>query len=97
LVIVAVILASAAMKAVGPVVVGGRELPPRASAVLTLFAPALLAALLVTQTFGQDEGLVLDERVIGVGVAAVALALRAPLLVVIVLAAVATALARAFV
>lgn len=45
--IVAVALASAAIKAAGPVLVGGRELPPRANAVIALLAPALLAALVV--------------------------------------------------
>ncbi len=95
--IVAVALASAAIKAAGPVLVGGRELPPRAVAVIALLAPALLAALIVTETFGEDGNLVLDERAVGVAVAAAALALRAPMLLAIALAAVTTALVRAFV
>ena len=94
--IVAVALANAAIKAVGPVLVGGRDLPPRAVAVITLLAPALLAALVVTETFGEDQHLVLDERAIGVAVAGLALALRAPVLLAVALAAAATALARAF-
>ena len=92
--IVAVTLASAAIKAAGPVLVGGRELPPRVNAVIALLAPALLAALVVTETFGDDGHLVLDERALGVGVAAVALALRAPVLLAVALAALVTALAR---
>ncbi len=95
--ILAVALASAAIKAAGPVLVGGRELPPRAVAVIALLAPALLAALVVTETFGDDGHLVLDERAVGVAVAAAALALRAPMLLAIALAAVTTALVRAFV
>jgi branched-subunit amino acid transport protein len=94
--IVAVTLASAAIKAAGPILVGGRELPPRVSAVIALLAPALLAALVVTETFGDDSHLVLDERALGVGVAAVALALRAPVLLAVALAALVTALARLF-
>ena len=94
---VAVALASAAIKAAGPVLVGGRELPPRAVAVIALLAPALLSALVITETFGEDQHLVLDERAVGVAVAAIALALRAPVLLAIVLAAVSTALVRAFV
>ena len=94
--IVAVALASAAIKAMGPVLVGGRELPPRASAVIALLASALLAALVVTETFGEDGHLVLDERALGVGVAAVALALRAPVLLAVALAALVTALVRLF-
>ena len=95
--IVAVALASAAIKAAGPVLVGGQELPPRATAVIALLAPALLAALVVTETFGEDGHLVLDERAVGVGVAAIALALRAPVLLAIALATLTTALVRAFV
>ncbi len=94
--IVAVTLASAAIKAAGPVLVGGRELPPQVNAVIALLAPALLAALVVTETFGEDGHLVLDERALGVGVVAVALALRAPVLLAVALAALVTALARLF-
>jgi branched-subunit amino acid transport protein len=95
-VIVAVTLASAAIKAAGPVLSGGREFPPRVNAVIALLTPALLTALVVTGTFGEGGRLALDERALGVGVAAVALALRAPVLVAVVLAAVVTALARLF-
>jgi len=95
--IVAVALASAAIRAAGPMLVGGRELPPGANAVVALLAPALLAALVVTETFGEDGRLVLDERAIGVAVGALALALRAPVLLAVALTALATALARAFV
>ena len=95
-VILAVTLASAAIKAAGPVLVGGRELPSRMNAVIALLAPALLAALVVTETFGDDGHLVLDEKAFGVGVAAVALALRAPVLLAVALAALVTALARLF-
>jgi uncharacterized membrane protein len=95
--IVAVAVASAAIKAAGPVLVGGKELPPRAISVIALLAPALLAALVVTETFGEDRQLVLDERAIGVAVGGVALALRVPVLGAVALAAVTTALVRAFV
>jgi uncharacterized membrane protein len=93
--IIAVALANAAIKAAGPVLVGGRDLPPRVVAVIALLAPALLAALVVTETFGEDRHLVLDERAIGVAVAGFMLALRAPVLIAVALAAVATALTRA--
>jgi uncharacterized membrane protein len=94
--IIAVALANAAIKAAGPVLVGGRDLPPRVVAVIALLAPALLAALVVTETFAEEQHLVLDERAIGVAVAGLALALRAPVLIAVALAAVATALTRAF-
>lgn len=96
IVIVALALANAAIKAAGPVLVGGRDLHPRAVAVIALLAPALLAALVVTETFGEEQHLVLDEKAIGVAVAGLALALRAPVLVAVALAAVTTALTRTF-
>jgi branched-subunit amino acid transport protein len=86
--------ATVAIKALGPVMLGGRELPPRLLGVVELLAPAVLAALVVVQVFGADRRLVLDERVVGLLAGAVAVALRAPILVVVVAAAAATALVR---
>lgn len=83
-----------AFRAAGPVFAGGRELPPRLAGVVDLLAPVLLAALVVTQVFGGDRELVVDERAVGVGAAAAAFAARAPVLVGVVLAAAGTALAR---
>jgi branched-subunit amino acid transport protein len=90
----AVTVATVAIKAAGPILVGGRELPARVNDVIALLTPALLAALVVTETFGEDGHLALNERALGVGVAAIAIALRAPVLLAVVLAALATALAR---
>ena len=83
-------------KASGPVLLGGRELPPRALALVEVLAPAMLAALVVTQTVGGDRELVLDERLAGVAAGAVAIWLRAPLIVVMVVAAATAALIRLF-
>ncbi len=83
-----------AFKAAGPILLGGRELPERLAAAFELLAPSVLAALVVTQAFAEDGKLVMDETLVGVGVAAVAVRLRAPLIVVMVLAAVSTALVR---
>jgi len=89
-------VATAAIRASGPVLLGGRELPPRAQGVIALVAPALLAALIVVETVGAPEGgsLELDARVIGVGAAAVALRFGATMLPVVAIAAIATAAAR---
>ena len=84
-----------ALKALGPALLGTRPFPVQVVGVLAVLAPTLLAALVVTQTVGGPDGLALDARLAGVGVAAVAVALRAPLLVVVVGAAVATAAVRA--
>ena len=83
-----------AFKASGPVLLGGRTLPPRASAVVEVLAPAMLAALVVTQTVGGDRELVFDARLVGVAAGGVAVWLRAPLLAVMVVAAAAAALVR---
>ena len=83
-------------KASGPVLLGGRELPPRALAVVEVLAPAMLAALVVTQTVGGDREIVFDERIVGVAAGAVAIWLRAPLIVVMVVAAAVAALIRLF-
>jgi branched-subunit amino acid transport protein len=94
-VVLAVGAATVAIKALGPAVLGGRELPGPLTAVFFLLAPALLAALVVTQAVGGDRELVFDERLLGLGAAAAAIALRAPLLAVVVVAAAVTAAARA--
>ena len=94
LVVAAVGAATIGIKSAGPVLLGGRPLPPRLVAVVRLLAPALLAALVVTQTVVSGDRLVLDARLAGVAVAAVALVLRAPLLLVVVLAAASTAILR---
>jgi branched-subunit amino acid transport protein len=83
------------IKATGPVLLGGRELPARLVGVVGLLAPAVLAALVVTQVFADDRALVLDTRVVGLGAAVVAVIARAPMIVTIVVAAGATALVRA--
>ena len=67
---------------------------PVAQRIAELLPIALLAALVVVQVFGGTRELVLDARVVGLGVAVVALVLRAPFLVVVAAAAVAAALVR---
>jgi uncharacterized membrane protein len=89
-------VATAMIRAAGPVLVGGRDLHPRLFGVVALLAPALLAALVVTETFGRPDGtLEIDERAAGVAAAGAALAVRAPILAVIAIAAAVTALLRA--
>ena len=87
--------AAMVMKATGPVVVGGRELPPRVAELVAALAPALLAAFVVTGTFASERSLVFDERALGLGAAAVCMWLKTPLLVAVAAAALVTALARA--
>ena len=67
----------------------------RVARVTTLIPVAMLASLVVVQTVGAGQAVVIDARVVGVAVAAVALVLRAPFLVVVVLAGVTAAALRA--
>jgi len=84
-----------ALKATGPVLLGGKPLPERFTGVVGLLGPALLAALVAIGTFADGQHLVLDGRVLGVGAAAVAIRFRAPVLLVVIIAAAVTATARA--
>jgi branched-subunit amino acid transport protein len=81
-------------KAAGPLLLAGRMLPARLTSAFELLAPSLLAALVVTQSVGGKDGIVLDARLVGLGAAVGAIWLRAPLIVVVLVAALATALAR---
>jgi branched-subunit amino acid transport protein len=94
IVIAVVGVATMAFKASGPVLLGRRELPPRVSSVVEVLAPAMLAALVVTQTVGGDREIVLDERLAGVVVGGVAVWLRAPLIAVMAVAGATAALIR---
>ena len=87
-------LATAALKIAGPLALGGRPLPARALTIVELLASALLAALVVVETFGKGRSLTLDARALGVAFAAVALWRRAPMTVVVLGAAAVTAIAR---
>ncbi len=75
------------MKAFGPMVSAGRELPPTLQRLTDLVPAAMLAALVATQTVVSDTGLGVDARVGGVAAAAVAVALRAPFAAVVVIGA----------
>ena len=82
LLIGALVLITAAIKAVGPVFVGGRELPGWFSGVVALMAPALLAALVVTSVLADGKRLAVGADTVGVAVATVLLLFRVPLVVV---------------
>jgi branched-subunit amino acid transport protein len=94
--IVGLALATAVIKGLGPVIFGGRDLPKLLARTIPLLAAALLAALVVVETFGgSGQTVTLDARAGGLAVALVAVTLRAPLVVVVLCSAVATALLRA--
>jgi Branched-chain amino acid transport protein (AzlD) len=93
--IIALALATAALKLAGPVILRGRPLPVPAMRIVGLLASALLAALVVVETFGKGRSLTLDARALGVAFAAVVLARRGPLTVAVIGAAAVAALVRA--
>jgi branched-subunit amino acid transport protein len=91
-IVVAVVgAATIVLKASGPVLIGRRGLPPKIQSVVDLLAPVMLIALVVTQTFGGDEEITVDARVVGVGAAVVAIWLRAHVIVAMAVAAAVTA------
>ena len=71
----------------------GTRAPELAGRTVSYLAPAVLAALVVTQTVAGRRSIVFDARLAGLAAGAIAIALRAPLLVVVVVAA-AAAIAR---
>ncbi len=79
---------------------GGLSVPaavlehPVVERVADLLPVALLAALIAVQVFADGQALVVDARLVGLGVAVVALVLRAPFIVVVLAAALAAALVR---
>lgn len=67
---------------------------PRAARTAELTTVALLSALIVVQTAGVGQGLVIDARLPAVAVAAVLFALKVPFVLVIIAAAACAALLR---
>jgi hypothetical protein len=89
-------IAVLALKLVGyviPASVLEKPMPARIAGLLTV---ALLSALIVVQTLGAGQAIVVDARVPALIVAAALLAVRAPFIVVVAAAAVTAALIRAF-
>ncbi|HEY9556972.1 MAG TPA: AzlD domain-containing protein [Acidimicrobiales bacterium] len=84
-----------AFKVLGLVVLGGRRLPPPLERCLALIPAALLAALVVKDTFSVGQHLQVDARAAGIAAAVIAAWRNAPLIVVIVLGAGVTAAVRA--
>jgi branched-subunit amino acid transport protein len=88
---------TAAIRASGPVLLGGRRPPERVQGAVALLAPALLAALVVVETVGAPAGgsLEPDARLAGVGAAAVMITAGRSMIPVVTVAAAVTALVRA--
>lgn len=84
--------ATLAFKIVGPLAAGRFDLSPALARAAELLPTALIAGLVVTQTFDGGPG---DAKVFGVLAAALAVALRAPFALVVLTGAVTAAGLRA--
>ncbi len=83
-----------AMKAAGPMVLGGRPLPSWFSATVALLAPALLAALVVTHALANGRHLAVGANTAGVVASAFVMARTGSVPWCVVSAAAVTALLR---
>jgi len=93
--VIVVGVVSIVIKASGPVVLGERRLPRRVEGVVDLLAPAVLAALVVTQAFASDRDVVVDGRAAGLAAAGAVVAVRGHMLLAALAAAIVTASLRA--
>ena len=88
-------LVTAAIKAFGPIALGHRDLPRWFNDVISLMAPALLAALVVTAALADGDRLAVGADTAGVAVAGVALWRGANVIAGVAIAAAVTAGLRA--
>lgn len=84
-----------AIKAAGPVALGGRQLPEIFTRAILFLAPALLSALVCVTAFAEGNDLGMGADTVGVAVAGVALWRGASVPLGVLLAAGTTALLRA--
>jgi branched-subunit amino acid transport protein len=84
-----------AIKAAGPVALGGRELPTWFTSVVILLSQALLAALVATQAFAQGDHLALDADTAGVAAGGLVIWRTGSIIACVLLAAAVTAAVRA--
>jgi branched-subunit amino acid transport protein len=96
-VVLGLVVVCVALRAVGPAVLGDRELPAPVRRVVTVLAPALLAGLVITEIGGERWTGLDPAMVAGVLVAGGARLVRVPALIAVVIGAAAAAGIRGFV
>jgi branched-subunit amino acid transport protein len=84
-----------AIKAAGPIALGGRDLPRWFASIVALMAPALLAALVATHSLATGHRLTIGPPTAGVLVSALVMKLTGSIAWCVISAAVVTALLRA--
>lgn len=67
LLILGLMVTTIVVKAFGPVLFGGRELPPGFTRVIACMAPALLTALVLASLFRDGQELGVGAEAVGVG------------------------------
>ena len=95
LTILGLVVATVAIKAFGPVLFGGRELPNAFIQVISCMAPALLAALVLTSLFADGQRLTAGAQTLGVAVGGVLLLSRRSIVLAVFAAVLVTAALRA--
>ena len=90
----AVVAATWAMKACGPIALGNRQLPRAAHGAVTIMAPTLLAALIVIELGGPGWTDLNWQQLLGVAVAGGARMAKVPMLVAVLVGAATTATLR---
>jgi branched-subunit amino acid transport protein len=88
-------LVTAAIKAAGPIALGGRELPDRFTGVIALMAPALLAGLVVTAALADGDRLSIGPDTAGVTAGGLVAWRTESIIGCVIVAALVTALVRA--
>ncbi len=94
LLIIGCVVTTVLIKAAGPVVLGGRDLPPLMLRVIACMAPALLAALVATSAFADGRDYHLGAEAFGMAVGGVLLWRGKSVVVAVLAAMVVTALLR---
>jgi branched-subunit amino acid transport protein len=89
------VVVTAAIKAVGPVVLGGRQLPGWFNRVVAYLAAALLSALVVTAVLADGQRWAVGADTVGVAVAGLLLWRGRSLVLAVAVAVVLTAVLRA--
>ena len=88
-------IVTAIIKGIGPVALGGRELPDWFSSIVAMMAPALFAALVVTQALADGREWAVGADTVGVALAGLAAWRGASVIAVVAIAAVTTGVLRA--
>lgn len=95
LLIAVLAIGTIALKSTGPLLAGGKSPPSAITRVIALLTPAIISALVISDTFTNGNSLLLDARAAGVAAGAIALLLKSPAPIALILAGLTAATLRA--